>query len=343
MTRSVDVVFPCPGVVDIRVSDVAPPGPGHVTCKALTSLVSTGTETFCLAGEFDAGTFWEEWVTFPFSPGYSMTAEVVSVGSDVTDLAVGDRVALPTPHSHYVTVDRGLAIRVPDEVGDDEACWASLAVTTQLGIRRSQLELGETVGVIGLGLLGQLVVRYLRLAGARRIVAIDPDRGRLDLALAGGATTAFAVPAGEAEGAVRAATGGELLDAVFDITGHPSAFAAASTLLRPLGRLILLGDSPKPSAQRLGPRIVADGISIIGVHAGTAPDQPTLLDRWTRPEMTALFFDYVCDGRMNLAPLISHRISPLEAPRLYAALSTDRSAYMGVLFDWSMLDTTVDA
>ncbi len=343
MTRSLDVVFPRPGVVEIREANVAPPGPREVTCRARISLVSTGTETFCLAGEFDPGTFWEEWVTFPFSPGYSMTADVVAVGSEVTDLSVGDRVALSTPHSHYITVDCALAIRVPDEVRDDEACWASLAVTTQLGVRRSHLELGETVGVIGLGLLGQLVVRYLRLAGARRIIAIDPDQGRLDLALAGGATSGIAVPAGQAEDAVRAATGGTLLDAVFDITGHPSAFTAASTLLRPLGRLILLGDSPKPSSQRLGPRIVADGISIIGVHAGTAPDRATLLDRWTQSEMTALFFDYVRDGRMNLAPLISHRMSPLDAPGLYAALSTDRSAYMGVLFDWSMLGAEVDA
>jgi threonine dehydrogenase-like Zn-dependent dehydrogenase len=175
VTRSVNIVFPTPGVVELRESDIGAPGPGQVTCRALTSLVSTGTETFCLAGKFDPGTFWEEWVQFPFAPGYSMTAVVTAVGSGVSDLVAGDRVALPTPHAHYVTVDRSLAIRVPDGVGDDEACWASLAVTTQLGVRRAGLELGENVGVIGLGLLGQLVVRYLRLAGARRIIAIDPD------------------------------------------------------------------------------------------------------------------------------------------------------------------------
>ncbi len=343
MTRSVDIVFPSPGVVELQEASVTTPGPGQITCKARTSLVSTGTETFCLAGEFDSGTFWEEWVEFPFSPGYSMTAEVTALGPDVTDLVVGDRIALPTPHSQYVTVDRGLAIHIPAEVSDEEACWASLAVTTQLGVRRARLELGETIGVIGLGLLGQLVVRYLRLAGARRIIAIDPDQGRLDLARAGGATTTIAASAGDAGEALLSATGGELLDVVFDITGHPGAFAAASTLLRPLGRLILLGDSPQPSAQLLGPRIVADGISIIGVHAGTAPQHPTLLDRWTGTEMTHLFFDYVRDGRMDVTPLITHRLSPTDAPCLYSALRTDRSAYMGVLFDWSMLDAGVDA
>ena len=339
MTRSLEVVFPSPGVVEVSERDVAPPGPGQIMCQAVTSLVSTGTETFCLAGQFDAGTFWEEWVEYPFRPGYSMTARVVAVGEGVTDLAEGDLVALPTPHSQFVTVDRALAIAVPNGIRDTDACWASLAVTTQLGVRRAGLELGETVGVVGLGLLGQLVVRYLRLAGARHIVAIDTDRARLALASEGGATATIAAPAGEAEEAIRSATGGRLLDVVFDITGHPSAFAAASTLLRPMGRLILLGDSPRPSEQRLGPRIVADSISIIGVHAGTAAAQQTPLDRWTVAEMTALFFDYVHDGRMKLDALISHRVSPRDAPDLYAALTTDRSSYMGVLFDWAQVNS----
>ncbi len=337
--RSLDVVFPSPGVVDLVETDVAPPGPGQITCRALTSLVSTGTETFCLAGTFDAGTFWEEWVHFPFKPGYSMTAEVVTVTEGVTNLRVGDRVSLPTSHAQYVTVDSTLAVAVPNSIRDADACWASLAVTTQLGVRRAQLELGETVGVVGLGLLGQLVVRYLRLAGARHIVAIDPDPARLELAQQGGATATIAATAGDATPALLAATGGRMLDAVFDITGHPAAFAAASTLLRPLGRLILLGDSPQPSRQHLGPRIVADSISIIGVHAGTAAAQATALDPWTSAQMTALFFDYVSDGRMNLDGLISHTFSPRDAPQLYAALTTDRSSYMGVLFDWSALDT----
>ncbi len=71
------------------------------------------------------------------------------------------------------------------------------------------------------------------------------------------------------------------------------------------------------------------------LHAYT---QATPLDRWTSAEMTALFFDYLQDGRMSVDALISHRLSPQDAPALYAALTTDRSRYMGVLFDWSLID-----
>jgi 2-desacetyl-2-hydroxyethyl bacteriochlorophyllide A dehydrogenase len=337
MTVSREVLFPAPGLVEVVTRPVVAPGPGELLCRARISLVSTGTETFCLAGEFDAGTFWEEWVEFPFSPGYSMAAEVVAVGDGVVAFAPGDRVALSTPHAEYVTIAATEAIPIPDDVRDEQACWASLAVTTQLGVRRARLELGESVGVVGLGLLGQLVVRYLRLAGARRIVAIDTDSARLDLAVRGGATHRLHAPAGDARPEVLAATDGAGLDVVFDITGHPAAFAASSTLLRPLGRLILLGDSPRPSTQNLGPRIVADGISIIGVHASTAPATATHADAWTGAAMTALFFDYLRDGRMDIDELITHRRSPADAPALYAELVADRSRFLGVLFDWSEL------
>ena len=98
---------------------------------------------------------------------------------------------------------------------------------------------------------------------------------------------------------------------------------------------MLVGDSPHPSQQHLGPRIVADGITIIGVHASTAPERSSIHQRWTPAEMTALFFDHLRDGRLEVESLITHRASPLDAPELYAALREDRSRYLGVLFDWS--------
>jgi threonine dehydrogenase-like Zn-dependent dehydrogenase len=111
--------------------------------------------------------------------------------------------------------------------------------------------------------------------------------------------------------------------------------ADASTLLRPLGRLVLLGDSPSPSRQHLGPRIVGDSISVLGVHASIAPEVRTPRDRWTIAAMTELFFLLLRTGRMEVDGLISHRFTPDEAPEVYARLQTHRSEYLGVLFDWS--------
>lgn len=322
--------FPAPGEIEILAAEVDPPGSGDLRCAAEVSLVSVGTELTCLRGQFDPRTFWEEWVQYPFAPGYSMVSRVESVGPDVTAFRAGDRVFSFTPHAEaFLTAARDV-VPIPDGVPDDHAAWASLAVTTQWALRRAGFAFGETAAVIGLGLLGQLLVRYLRIAGARRIVAIDTDADRLALAVAGGADAVLSMPVADAVATLRGS-----FDVVLDVTGHPAALAGASELVRPLGRLVLVGDTPRPSLQHLGPRIVADGISIIGVHAGTAAEIPTPADPWSTAAMLAVFFQYVVDGRMDLSPLMTHRVTLEDAPELYRTLERNRTAHLGVLIDWA--------
>lgn len=332
---SIAIVFPEPGVVAVAERSIPQPGPFEVVCRANRSLLSTGTESFCLAGEFDPGTFWEEWVHFPFAPGYSMASTVVAVGDSVDDLTVGDRVASTTAHAQYFAVDAAETVRIPNDVTDEQASWMSLACTTQMGVRRTRIEFGDTVAVVGLGLLGQLVVQYLRIAGAGRIICVDTSAERLELARSHGATDTILATAGAARDEIARITAGELCDVVFDITGHFAVLAEASTLLRPTGKLILLGDSPSPSRQVLGPRVVADSLTIIGVHGSSAPSAATHLDRWTEHAMTALFFELVRSGRMDVDSLVTHRFDPRDAAAVYENLRVDRSAHLGVLFDWS--------
>lgn len=332
--KSLDIVFPEARTVALVESDVPEPGEGEVRCRARTSLVSTGTESFCLDGVFDPGTFWEEWVEYPFAPGYSMVSDVVDVGPGVTHLTTGDRVATSTPHSSVFVVPATECLRVPDGVTDDQACWTSLACTTQLGVRRVGLELGESVAVVGLGALGQLVVRYLALSGARRIVAIDTTRSRLDLAVAGGATHPIEADATAALDIVREITDGRMLEAAFDITGHPAVLAPTTRLVHALGRVVLLGDTPTPSRQSLGPRIVADSVSILGVHASSAPEVATWRDPWSQAAMADLFFHLVESGRMDLDELTTHRYTPDRAAEVYDDLRRDRSGFLGVFLDW---------
>jgi 2-desacetyl-2-hydroxyethyl bacteriochlorophyllide A dehydrogenase len=336
--RSLNIVFPQARSVALEEADVREPGTGEVRCRSLASLVSTGTESFCLAGTFDPDTFWEEWVQYPFAPGYSMTSRVVDVGPGVEGIRVGERVATSTPHSSAFVVPAGDCIRVPDGVSDEQACWASLACTTQLGVRRAEIQLGESAAVVGLGVLGQLVVQYLRLSGARRIIAIDTIPSRLAAAAAGGATHTMAAVVGAARQVVHELTGGAMVDVAFDITGHPAVLAPTTRLVRQLGRVVLLGDTPTPSRQQLGQRIVADSVAVLGVHASAAPEVATLRDPWTLAAMADLFFDYVAARRMDVDALASHRFTPDQAVEVYEALRLDRSAYLGVFLDWTGLN-----
>jgi threonine dehydrogenase-like Zn-dependent dehydrogenase len=335
--KSCAIVFPEAGRVAVVEEDVGPPGRGEVLCRARQSLVSLGTEGNCLRGVYDPGTYWEEYIRYPFRPGYSMVAEVVAVGAGVTSHKPGDRVTSWAPHCEWFASGDDRLFPIPDSISDEEATWATLARTTQIGVRRAELELGETAVVVGLGILGQLVTQYLALSGTRRLIVIDPVAKRRELALANGATDAIGLPVGDARDEVARITGGAMADVIFDITGHPAVLAPASLLLRKLGRLVLLGDSPTPSRQALGPRIVGDSIAILGIHGMMYPAAATPFNQWSAAAMTSLFFDYLLSRRMNVAALITHRVSPFDADEVYSAIAQRPETALGVLFDWSRL------
>ena len=280
------------------------------------------------------GDWWAVLLAFAVLCG---VATVVAVGKDVTGLKEGNRVAVDTTHQQFFKIEPEEAYLLPDTIGDKDATWANLACTTQLGIRRAELRLGETVGVVGLGILGQLVVQYLTLSGARKIVAIDLVPSRVKVAEAHGATHTLALDVKDTREEMAKITQGRMLDVVFDVTGNPAVLAPSIQLLRRLGRVVLLGDTPTPSQQCLGPGVVSDSIAILGIHGTMSPAQASEFNLWTHEEMIALFFDYLMQGRMRVSDLITHRHSPLDAPQVYAGLLQDRSAVVGVVFDWSLV------
>ena len=331
------VVFPSPGVVEVAEETVPAPADGEVRCRADVSLISTGTEGACLRGVFESGTNWADWVSYPFRPGYSMAATVTDVGPGVTGLAAGDRVASWAPHAEEFVWPAKDVYRIPAGVSSQDAAWAVLGSTTQLAVRRASLELGERVGVIGAGLLGQLIVQYCLAAGARTVVAIDAPGPRLEAATAHGATHALALDAAAARDAVADITGGRMLDVVFDATGHPAVLASAIQLVRRLGRVVLVGDTPTPSEQRLGPGVVSNAVAILGIHALTRPEVSDDFHPWSAGEIAGLFFDYLLQGRIRVDDLVTRHHSPLDAPQVYADLMGDRSGVIGVVFDWSRL------
>lgn len=331
------IMFPSAGKITVETQSVPAPGPKEVLCTASVSLVSIGTETFCLRGVCDPGTYWEEYIQYPFAPGYSMAGKISVVGSEVTKWKVGDRITSWAPHTQLFVAHEDQVFPVPIDIEDDEAIWSTLARTTQLGVRRAELVMGESAAVVGVGILGQLVTQYLALSGCRRVIAIDTSQARLDLALRNGATHAICLPVDQAIAEVSKITGGAMVDVAFDITGFPAVLAPATRLLRKLGRLVLLGDSPTPSQQSLGPRVVGNSIAILGQHGFLYPAEESPFNMWTAANMTSLFFDYIRTKRMNVKGLITHRRSPVDADEVYNTLARNRDV-LGITLDWANLN-----
>ncbi|MGI5489510.1 zinc-dependent alcohol dehydrogenase [Microtetraspora malaysiensis] len=332
--RSWFVEFVKPGEVRVASEDVAPPGAGEVLCRSTLSLISPGTELACLRGEFDPGSNWEEWVRYPFRPGYSMAGVVEAVGAGVTNLRPGDRVQSYAPHQELVTLKAGEARLLPDDVSDEEAVWVPLVVTAAAGAARAAITMGETVAVLGLGPVGQLVVQYAVAHGASRVMAIDTDARRLDLARESGATDVLAMSAADARSAVADLTGGRLVDVVFDVTGSPAVLSQAVRLARRLGRVVLLGDTPTPSRQMLGPGVVSDSLTILGAHADIVSDDPSA-GPLNRDAVTELYFRRLASGAFRTAGMIAGRVSPLRAAQAYEQLRDGDAPAGAICFDWS--------
>lgn len=332
--RSRYVEFTRAGVVAVLEEDVGEPAHDEVRVRATLSMVSPGTELTCLRGEFDPGTNWAEWVRYPFRPGYSLVGVVDAVGAGVTRVAPGDRVSTYASHQAVAVVPAREVWRIPDEISDEQAVWAPIAVIAAAGTVRAGLTMGETVGVVGLGPVGQLVVQYVSLHGASRVVAVDSERSRLDLAVAHGATDLVQATADDARIAVGELTGDRLLDVVFDVTGNPAVLASAVQLVRPLGRVVLLGDTSRPSAQALGPGVVSNSLTILGAHGDLVALDP-LPGMPSRDDVTRLFFRRLATGTFTVARLPVARMSPLQAPDHYRHLAEGKAPPATVCFDWT--------
>lgn len=331
--KSTAILFTAPGQVAVVEEDLRDPGEGEVTVRTIRSLVSTGTELICYRGERDEGTHWERYAAFPHRPGYCAVARVERLGPGVADLREGDRVCATIPHRQRanVTPAQLWAPVVPETVSDDEAAWVVLAVITQTGVRHAEHVMGDTAVVIGLGPLGQLVTGYLRALGLEQVLAVDPVPMRLEAALAHGATAGLCAGAAEAREFVLEHTQGRLADVVYDVTGHFAVLPSALQLARDFGKVVLLGDSPHPSRQRLTSDILARQVKLIGSRSSRLPPQYA---HWTPQRQATLFLDYVQRGQMTVGDLITHRFDPREAPAAYRALAEKREETLGVVFDW---------
>ena len=170
------------------------------------------------------------------------------------------------------------------------------------------------------------------MAGALRVIVIDPVTKRLDCALTGGATHVLSMNADEAIPEVERILDGERPEVVFDTTGHYAVLPIACDMARKYGRIILSGDCSEPSKQVLG-AVVFKSLEIRGAHFAKGGDVEAL--PWSDKRHARMYFDLLQQGRLRVDHLNSHYYKPVEAAMVYEKLLRDRSYTMGVVFDWT--------
>ena len=265
----------------------------------------------------------------PLAMGYCNVGEVVEVGAGVTGYAVGDRVASNGKHAELVAVPINLCAKVPDAVPDEAAAFTVLGAIALQGIRLAQPTLGETVVVTGLGLIGLVTVQLLRAHGCR-VLGLDFDADKLALARRFGAEVVDLKSGADPVAAALEYSRGRGVDAVIVTASTKSSepMHQAALMCRKRGRIVLVGVTGlELSRADFFEKELSFQVSCSYGPGRYDPnyedkgqDYPLGFVRWTEQRNFEAVLDMLAEGRLDVAPLVSHRFDIAEAERAYAVV-----------------------
>ena len=311
----------------------------QVLVKSEYDLISAGTE---LANYHDLPNTTRGMVInhkFPHYPGYTLSGHVVKTGPEVKSLKPGDKVAMHwCGHRSWVLTEEAELFRLPDDFDMKTAAFTHLASFPFLGVRKLQIQLGESVMVAGLGLLGLIAVQLAKLSGGYPVLACDFSEERRQLALQLGADYALDPREPDFIQKVCDLTDGGV-NAVVEVTGYLSGLQQALEYTARFGRISILGctrisDQPINVYQY----IHCKGIQLIGAHTSTRPEVDSYPGYWTCKDDYRTFVKLVQTGKLNVAPLYSRIESPHDAEQIYRLLGFEKNPPLGILFDWTGID-----
>jgi predicted dehydrogenase/threonine dehydrogenase-like Zn-dependent dehydrogenase len=279
--------------------------------------------------------------------GYSCAGTVVEVSPGVEGFAPGDQVACAgggyANHAEMAAVPCNLVTRVPEGVDLAEAATVALGGIAMQGVRRAQVTLGEKIGVIGLGFLGQLTVQLLKVAGCQ-VFGMDVATNRVLQAQELGLDAA-PENAEETLEAVRQFTAGYGLDAVLltAATASDEPLSLAMQMTRRKGRVVVVGDvglgvqraamyakeldlvmSTSYGPGRYDPSYEEEGL-----------DYPYAYVRWTEQRNMQAYLELIARKQIRLCALTARRFPVTDAPMAYRALQEARPRPYTVLLEYA--------
>jgi threonine dehydrogenase-like Zn-dependent dehydrogenase len=328
--------------------------PGEVLVAPAFSAISAGTEMYFIRGSGMPGFTMQEYPGEPpswpkvrtairsdhpfprpshgeaLSIGYSVAGRVLAVGADILDIKPGDRVACSgsqcAHHAERVAVPRNLISRVPDDVPLEDAAFVTLGTIALGSLRESDCRFGETVVVYGLGLLG-LLVGQIAISAGMRVIGLDLDPARLDLARTLGIEHVFDPTTVDAVEVVHGLTDGFGADAVVlgAVTPSSEPLNQSFDLCRQRGRVVALGQFGWTIDRA---RMFANEVTVVPVkpygpgrydpvYEEGNVDYPIGYVRWTEIRIPALFLDLLAAGTVRVAPLAPVLVPIERAPEAF--------------------------
>ncbi len=270
----------------------------------------------------------------PLPLGYCNVGRVVAVGEGVNDYSIGDRVASNGPHAEYVSVPKNLCAHIPDNVTDEEAAFTVIGSIGLQGIRLCNPQLGETIVVVGLGLIG-LITAELLVANGCTVIGIDLDPNKIEIAAKKGII------------GINPREGVDVVKFVTDYTDNAGAdgviitasaktdeiIAQAAKMSRKRGRIILVGviglnisradfyekELTFQVSCSYGPGRYDDSYEKGG------NDYPLPFVRWTEQRNFKAILQTISSKKLDVASLITERIPLQDFNKIYSNISNKES------------------
>jgi predicted dehydrogenase/threonine dehydrogenase-like Zn-dependent dehydrogenase len=276
--------------------------------------------------------------------GYSCSGIVIDVGESIDDIQIGDNVACAgagyANHAEIVCVPRNLVVKVPDNLGLKEAASATLGSIAMQGVRRANPTFGETIAVIGLGLVGQITAQILKVAGCR-VIGIDLARSKVELAKTLGMDYGFIAGESDFTDSVMKCTSGYGADATIITAATESDLPVqqAMEMTRKKGKVVVVGAvglhlKRSPFYEKeidfliscsYGPGRYDSSYEEQGI------DYPYAYVRWTENRNMQEYLRMLAEGKINFNALISKEYHVTDASEAYRELKESENRPLGVL------------
>ncbi len=336
-TRGLTVVEP--GRIEVAETDLDDRLHSHEVLIATEySIVSAGTEGAGFTGLVQQMPFGDAG-QYPRHTGYGNLGQVLRVGDAVAGVQPGDRVLSFARHASIVKADaRRMVLPVAHEAPGQHLVFARMAGVSIAALRSASVQPGDTVLVVGGGLVGNFAAQLFCLAGTDVMLA-DLSELRLRQARACGIERTVNPSRADLAEAVRDWTGGAGARVGVEAIGISEVIAQTAMCVARHGELILLGSPRAPAHFDVTPmllRIHLEAIRVIGALEWRWPQHATERTRDLDANYRQIA-GWIAAGQLAVEPLLTHLASPADCQPMYDGLTANQEEYLGVVFDWSRL------
>jgi threonine dehydrogenase-like Zn-dependent dehydrogenase len=266
--------------------------------------------------------------------GYEEVGEIVEHGRAVKEVTKGHRLYGTWGHrTHHVMSAADARERLMPAGADPRiGIFSHIGAVALNGVHDAQIRLGDTVAVFGLGVPGQIVAQAARASGAR-VIGVDPDTSRREIARAFGAAEVVDPGSDGAAETIKQLTGGRGADACIEVTGVSAALADAIRAVAYSARVVAMGFfQDEVRGLNLGEEFHHNRVQLICSQiSGVAPEASY---RWSKPRLWRAAVELQHEGRLALLPLITH-VAPFEnAPALFSRLDRGEPGMLQAMLDF---------